>query len=184
MVELLGLASFLVGFLAFLSSLFYLVSSISLFRFYLDVGGELWFRLSLGFALLSLSQASMVFSMVVESASLSYALYTTAPALAVSGVYMIWSSRRLTQAMALTLLTLAPSSLDFVASALSALAARGFRGHARIAFTLISIAHLGRAIGTLTLPGWLPAYLLIASEALRALGALYMAIWYAKRVLV
>jgi hypothetical protein len=64
----------IVGLLAFVSALFYLLSAITLFRLYLDLGGELWLRLSLGFTFLSLSQVSMVFSITVGDARLSYAL--------------------------------------------------------------------------------------------------------------
>ena len=64
----------IVGLLAFVSALFYLLSAITLFRLYLDLVGELWLRLSLGFTLLSLSQVSMVFSITVGDARLSYAL--------------------------------------------------------------------------------------------------------------
>jgi hypothetical protein len=92
----------IVGLLAFVSALFYLLSAITLFRLYLDLGGELWLRLSLGFTLLSLSQVSMVFSITVGDARLSYALYATTPALALSGIYMVWSSRRFTYLPALT----------------------------------------------------------------------------------
>ena len=64
----------IVGLLAFVSALFYLLSAITLFRLYLDLGGELRLRLSLGFTFLSLSQVSMVFSITVGDARLSYAL--------------------------------------------------------------------------------------------------------------
>ena len=64
----------IVGLLAFVSALFYLLSAITLFRLYLDLGGELQLRLFLGFTLLSLSQVSMVFSITVGDARLSYAL--------------------------------------------------------------------------------------------------------------
>lgn len=64
----------IVGLLAFVSALFYLLSAITLFRLYLDLGGELWLRLSLGFTLLSLSQVSMVFSITIGDARSSYAL--------------------------------------------------------------------------------------------------------------
>ena len=64
----------IVGLLAFVSALFHLLSAITLFRLYLDLVGELWLRLSLGFTFLSLSQVSMVFSITVGDARLSYAL--------------------------------------------------------------------------------------------------------------
>ena len=171
------------GLLAFVSALFYLLSAITLFRLYLDLGGELWLRLSLGFTLLSLSQVSMVFSITVGDARLSYALYATTPALALSGIYMVWSSRRFTYLPALTPLVVIPSSLDMLAFLLAVTAVRGFRGHVRVGFTIIALAHFGRAVGTLLLPGTLPALILVLSEAVRALGALYMALWYARRVL-
>ncbi len=172
------------GFLAFMSALFYLSSAITLFRLYLDLGGELWFRLSLGFTLLSLSQISMVFSITVGDARLSYALYTTTPALALSGIYMVWSSRRFTYLPALSPLVVLPSSLDMLAFLLAFTISRGFKGHARVGFTMVALAHLGRALGTLLLPGVIPVSILIVSEAVRALGALYMALGYARRVLL
>ncbi len=173
----------IVGFMAFISALFYLLSAITLLRLYLDLGGELWLRLTLGFTLLSLSQVSMVFSITAGDARLSYALYSTTPALAISGIYMVWSSKRFTYLPVLTPLVVIPSSLDTLAFILALMVSRGFRGHARVGFTIIALAHLGRATGTLLLPGSLPALILVASEAMRALGALYMAVWYARRVL-
>lgn len=183
MVDMGLLIQLIIGVLAFLSSIFYLVSSVSLFRLYLEVGGEFWVRLSVGFAFLSLSQVSMVFSIVVRDAGISYALYTTSPALAISGIYMVWSSRRFTQFLAVTPLALAPSALDIIAFSLAVLVALGSRRHVRVGFLLIALAHLGRAIGTLALPGLAPALVIIVSEILRALGALYMAFWYARRVI-
>jgi hypothetical protein len=61
---------------------------------------------------------------------------------------------------------------------------RGFKGHARVGFTMVALAHPGRALGTLLLPGVIPASILIVSEAVRTLGALYMALGYARRVLL
>lgn len=174
---------YIIGFLAILSSIFYAVTALSLLRLYLSLGGEMWARLTLGFTLLSLSQASMAFSIASQDASLSYALYTTTPALAISGIYMIWSSRRLTQIPALSPLVLAPMTLDLVAFTLIILTLSGFKGHVRVGFTLIALAHLGRALGSLLLPGFIPALILVVSEALRAMGALYMALWYARRII-
>lgn len=182
MVDVLLLVN-IVGLLAFVSALFYVLSAITLFRLYLDLGGELWLRLSLGFALLSLSQISMVFSITTGDPRLSYALYTTTPALALSGIYMIWSSKRFAHLLALTPLVIIPSSLDLIAFTIAFMAVRGFKGHVKVGFTVIALAHFGRAIGTLLLPGTLPALILVLSEAMRALGALYMALWYVRRVL-
>ncbi len=170
------------GFLAFIASLLYLFSAVTLFRLYLDLGEELWLRLSLGFTLLSLSQISMAFSIVSSNASLSYALYSTTPALALSGIYMVWSSKRYTSLLALSPLVIIPASLDFLAFILAIMVSRGFKGYAKTGFTVIALAHLGRATGTLLLPGTTPALILVISEAMRILGALYIASWYFRRV--
>ncbi len=176
--------SYIIGFAGLASATFYLVSSISLMRLYYMLGGELWFRLSIGFALLCLSQAAMVFSLTVWDAKLSYALYSSTPALAISGFYMLWSSRRLPGAhLAVSPLVLAPAILDLTASALALTISTGLRGYARGGFSLIALAHILRALGALAPPGLLPVILLVTAEIVRALGALIMASRYVRRLL-
>ncbi|MDM7275855.1 MAG: hypothetical protein P3X22_007080 [Thermoprotei archaeon] len=176
--------SYIIGFAGFASAIFYLVSSISLLRLYYMLGGELWLRLSLGFAFLCLSQAAMVFSLTVWDARLSYALYSSAPALALSGFYMLWSSRRLPEArLAASPLVLAPALLDLLASAFALTLSRKLKGYARGGFSLIALAHALRALGVLAPPGPLPVIILVTAEIVRAFGALIMAAGYVRRLL-
>lgn len=176
--------SYIIGFAGFASAIFYLVSSISLLRLYYMLGGELWLRLSLGFVFLCLSQTAMVFSLTVWDARLSYALYSSAPALALSGFYMLWSSRRLQEThIIVSPLVLAPAVLDLLASAFAFTLSTRFKGYAKGGFSLVALAHALRAIGVLAPPGLLPVIILVAAEILRALGALMMAIGYVRRLL-
>ncbi|MFN4046256.1 MAG: hypothetical protein ACK4H7_02820 [Acidilobaceae archaeon] len=177
--------SYIIGFAGFASAVFYLVSSVSLLRLYYMLGGELWFRLSLGFVFLCLSQAVMVFSLTIWDARLSYALYSSAPALALSGFYMIWSSRRLPEARlaALSPLVLAPALLDLAASAFAFTLSLKLKGYARGGFSLVALAHILRALGVLAPPGPFPVIILVTAEIVRALGALLMAVGYARRLL-
>lgn len=171
-----------------LSALFYSISALSIFSIYRILGGELWFRLFLGFFLLSLSQVSMFFSLIVKDASLSFSLYTASPALALSGFYMILTSRRYTPVLILTPLVLTPSFLDLLASLLAFILSRYFRSYAKIAFSILCISHFARSLTLIllssqALPAIIPATITVVSEFLRASGALVLAIGYLRRLL-
>ncbi|MCS7107353.1 MAG: hypothetical protein NZ902_04535 [Acidilobaceae archaeon] len=173
----------LLGLLVSASAAFYFLSSLSLFTLHRVVGEEAFLRLTLSFALLGTGQVLMLLSLL-SSEDLSFALYTSSTAFAVSGYLSMIRAR---QALALlSPLILIPSGIDMLASLSSSYVSYTSHGFVRAAFLLLAISHLGRSVGPLAadlrlLPG-LEISMLIWAEFLRALAALILAVRYRKLI--
>ncbi|MCX8195903.1 MAG: hypothetical protein N3F67_02340 [Acidilobaceae archaeon] len=171
----------LLGALVAASALFYLLTSLSLFRLHRALGEELFLRLSISFSLLSLGQILMLLSLL-SSERLSFSFYTTSTAFALSGYFVMIRTK---QALALlSPLVIVPSGLDFLGMLTSGYVSYTSRSYVRAAFAVLSLSHLGRSLGPLlTGLGLLPdleVLLLLGAEFLKALAAFVLAVRYRK----
>ena len=169
----------------FSSPLFLAISAVflRLYRLYRDF---IWIKLFTGFILLSMSQLTLFIGLIYGEANVSYAIYTTSPALAFSGGYMIYSSQRrvvreINMAPIISPITFLPMVFDVLASVVFFLASIGSRGYVRIGMIILALAYLGRGIWIISPDPFAHIYLLLASELIRCIGAVAMTIAYVRR---
>jgi len=182
----LGIYILLTEVLSLLSSLLFLIISIVFIRFYRLYSDFIWIKLFTGFILLSMSQLTLFIGLTYGEASVSYAIYTTSPALAFSGGYMILSSQRrvvkeINIALIISPITLLPMVFDVLASVIFFLASLGSRGYVRIGMIILAVAYLGRGLWIISPDPFAHIYLLLASELIRCIGAVAMTIAYVRR---
>ena len=138
--------------------------------------------------LLAMSQLALFIGLIYQEANISYATYSTGSALAFSGGYMIYSSRRrifgeeiiLPTAIIVTLL---PMTLDLASSAIFILAGTGSRGFIRAGMIILAFAYLGRGIWIMTPDPHNYIIILLLSELIRCVGAITMTIAYTRRII-
>ncbi|MEZ0289989.1 MAG: hypothetical protein ABWJ42_02725 [Sulfolobales archaeon] len=177
--------------LSLLSFVLYLMIALMILRVYKLYPDEVWVRLSLGFLLLASSQIMILITLFITEANIYYAMYTTVPALAVSGSYMIWSARRITMInifssavaqLTSVILYLFPSSLDLIASVFLAATGLSARGYIRVGFVTIALAHILRSIWFILSPIDYAVYIILLAEMIRSVGAIIMTLIYTRRV--
>ncbi|MEN2999333.1 MAG: hypothetical protein ABDH61_01995 [Acidilobaceae archaeon] len=173
----------LLGLLTAASALFYFLSSLSLFRLHRAVGEDAFLRLTFSFALLGTGQLLMLLSLF-SSEDMSFALYTSSTAFAVSGYLSMIRARQVLAII--SPLVLIPSGLDSLALLSSSYVSYTSRGFVRTAFLLLAIAHLGRSVGPLAASlqalSDLETSILVWAELLRSLAALILAARYRKLI--
>ena len=176
--------------LAIISAALFIFISVVFARIYVVLrSGFSWIKLSIAFLLLGVSQVFLFVGLVYERAGVSYALYTTSPALAFSGAYLIWSVQRRSRLENIELLSIflllrsLPAILDLLAALMLILVSIESRGFVRLGSLILAIAYILRSLW-LVVPGlYLEIYVLLTAEITRSLGALVMTIFYARRLL-
>ena len=139
---------------------------------------------TLGFSLLSISQVLMAASIVTPPRE-SFVLYSTATAFAVSGFYTLiyyraWRGDRSHQALVISGI---PIILDILAGIGALMVASRARRVVRASLAVIGVTHVARAAGVLLSPSPEALILLVASEALRAVAAASLSVYYSKRLI-
>ncbi|MEM1632621.1 MAG: hypothetical protein QW366_01010 [Sulfolobales archaeon] len=178
--------------LSLLSAVLFLVLSSIFIRMYRIYPDEIWIRISLGFILLAISQATILLSIVLKEARILYALFVSTPAFAVSGAYMLWSSRRsfnTSYMISITsfsislqeLLRILPSALDLLAGIFILAVGLNSRRFIRLGFVLVSVSYIVRSIWFLSPTSIYALSVLLIAEIIRSFGALIMTAGYLRR---